>query len=524
MAFLLCPLCQRALQVPEQYAGQHMKCEHCQGLFSVPEQPGSPPPVAQPPVAPAAPANMETTSATTTSTVVADEDHLSEQRDQPRDERGRWPASTGTTPAVPPPPLAAGAGDQPSVPPPVLADAAPQQGKDGKDKDGKGGDDDVPPEVLAVRARMDRIEKEWPALRDALAAELKAWAEAGGNEADDPALRMSIGQGNYLKVLAGLMPDTSPAAARPEVRLARCPHCGQANRIRIEMAIAGRQLVCGKCDQPFLVPTEDQQDYTEAKPPPVIESGQDEAAPSAAAYTGPGAMSQEEMDRLNNPPPPPSPPPPEEAAADAGTDTDQERTAFAEAVRRAKAEQEEAYRQSRGQFLRERQVELEGKASVARQDREARNRARRGADQRRVASRAGLGFVYQAMDFGQDVATALGVSDEGPGQREQEVLAEVRKTNDLLQQLLSKETGDGASYAERNVGEPVAEATGKVASPGAKQQRQPSTRMSDTTLNTLARAINGPAQRPSQPAGGGAPGHGGGRNNWIGEILRFLGM
>ena len=33
---LLCPNCQKMLQVPEQYAGQLMKCPLCSGTFTVP--------------------------------------------------------------------------------------------------------------------------------------------------------------------------------------------------------------------------------------------------------------------------------------------------------------------------------------------------------------------------------------------------------------------------------------------------------------------------------------------------------
>lgn len=56
---LLCPNCQKTLTVPEQFAGQTMKCPLCNGNFTVPSlpaptEPASPPP---PPVsAPAAPA------------------------------------------------------------------------------------------------------------------------------------------------------------------------------------------------------------------------------------------------------------------------------------------------------------------------------------------------------------------------------------------------------------------------------------------------------------------------------------
>ncbi len=65
---LLCPNCQKMLTVPEQYAGQLMKCPLCSGTFSVPALPGAPsvepprafsspppmPPVSPPPVVNAA--------------------------------------------------------------------------------------------------------------------------------------------------------------------------------------------------------------------------------------------------------------------------------------------------------------------------------------------------------------------------------------------------------------------------------------------------------------------------------------
>jgi hypothetical protein len=68
---LLCPNCQKMLTVPEQYAGQLMKCPLCGGTFTVPGLPASvpaaaaapagtaPPPAAPPPSAPA-PSQPET--------------------------------------------------------------------------------------------------------------------------------------------------------------------------------------------------------------------------------------------------------------------------------------------------------------------------------------------------------------------------------------------------------------------------------------------------------------------------------
>lgn len=56
---LLCPNCQKMLQVPEQYAGQQMKCPMCAGAFTVPALPQMPVaasmPVAPPPVPTAPP-------------------------------------------------------------------------------------------------------------------------------------------------------------------------------------------------------------------------------------------------------------------------------------------------------------------------------------------------------------------------------------------------------------------------------------------------------------------------------------
>jgi hypothetical protein len=46
---LLCPNCQKMLQVPEQYAGQLMKCPLCTGTFTVPALPQSPAPPPPPP-------------------------------------------------------------------------------------------------------------------------------------------------------------------------------------------------------------------------------------------------------------------------------------------------------------------------------------------------------------------------------------------------------------------------------------------------------------------------------------------
>src|ERR1700722_17421884 len=61
---LLCPNCQKPLTVPEQYAGQPMRCPLCSGTFTVPALPtpvaSAPPPVEPlptPSVAPSPPAD-----------------------------------------------------------------------------------------------------------------------------------------------------------------------------------------------------------------------------------------------------------------------------------------------------------------------------------------------------------------------------------------------------------------------------------------------------------------------------------
>jgi hypothetical protein len=45
---LLCPNCQKKLTVPEQYAGQMMRCPLCQGTFTVPSLPSAVPPAETP--------------------------------------------------------------------------------------------------------------------------------------------------------------------------------------------------------------------------------------------------------------------------------------------------------------------------------------------------------------------------------------------------------------------------------------------------------------------------------------------
>jgi hypothetical protein len=52
---LLCPTCQKQLQVPEQYAGQMMQCPLCSAKFTVPMLPQMPGAVAPPPPPPPAP-------------------------------------------------------------------------------------------------------------------------------------------------------------------------------------------------------------------------------------------------------------------------------------------------------------------------------------------------------------------------------------------------------------------------------------------------------------------------------------
>jgi hypothetical protein len=62
---LLCPNCQKMLTVPEQYAGQLMKCPLCSGTFTVPALPGAPsvepaPAFSSPPPAPPPPPVVNT--------------------------------------------------------------------------------------------------------------------------------------------------------------------------------------------------------------------------------------------------------------------------------------------------------------------------------------------------------------------------------------------------------------------------------------------------------------------------------
>jgi len=59
---LLCPNCQKMLQVPEQYAGQLMKCPLCAGTFTVPAlpTPPAPPPPPPAPTPPPPPAPAQT--------------------------------------------------------------------------------------------------------------------------------------------------------------------------------------------------------------------------------------------------------------------------------------------------------------------------------------------------------------------------------------------------------------------------------------------------------------------------------
>jgi hypothetical protein len=52
---LLCPNCQKMLTVPEQYAGQLMKCPLCAGTFTVPGLPSAPTAAAPPPAPPPGP-------------------------------------------------------------------------------------------------------------------------------------------------------------------------------------------------------------------------------------------------------------------------------------------------------------------------------------------------------------------------------------------------------------------------------------------------------------------------------------
>ncbi len=75
---LLCPNCQQMLNVPEQYAGQLMKCSKCSGTFTVPGLPAStaatltmPPPSPPPAQAETYPVQVEAPVTTSTSTAPA---------------------------------------------------------------------------------------------------------------------------------------------------------------------------------------------------------------------------------------------------------------------------------------------------------------------------------------------------------------------------------------------------------------------------------------------------------------------
>src|SRR5437764_8607264 len=50
---LLCPSCQKMVTVDNQYAGQQMRCPHCNNVFTVPALPSEPSPPTMPPPAPA---------------------------------------------------------------------------------------------------------------------------------------------------------------------------------------------------------------------------------------------------------------------------------------------------------------------------------------------------------------------------------------------------------------------------------------------------------------------------------------
>ena len=51
---LLCPSCQKKLTIPDQYAGQLMKCPLCQGIFTAPSLPPTTSPDIMPGPLPAA--------------------------------------------------------------------------------------------------------------------------------------------------------------------------------------------------------------------------------------------------------------------------------------------------------------------------------------------------------------------------------------------------------------------------------------------------------------------------------------
>lgn len=543
---LACPLCQQPLAVPELYAGQVMKCARCQGTFTVPEVPGTKPPEAQPVAAPPAdpPAPTPTVSAPApaptpapapapppleidldlsdkpadwahndwewlrkkiedrTRNAALDVEHEAARAAWFDKETARLARKGEAVPGEmseqwfrdhPMPGYSKGEGGWRRF----LSDEEVEQRDDLIDRTGK----------AWYRQRREREEASGgrPLSPEdvALLEKLKAWGASGADPDTDPSMAEAPGRANYLKVLAGLLEENK--TSDPALLVVRCPSCGTPNRVP-ENVQAFQPMVCGNCKKTFNVPPRE----GEALPPPAV--------PEQQAATGEGQVT-----------------PPTAPAQDMGTG---EKEATPVPYRGAKTvlagkgdidlgpSQEEIDRAigtSIGK-LRARAEKLSPQVEKARAARMARNRSRRGAAQRRVAGRLGLGGIYQAIDFGQDVLTAFGRNDEGTSDPEREMLAELKAIAEKLDVLASIQSGDGASLAERNVGEsddrqPAAGGKPNAASsPTARAARA----LNDPTLSLLARAFQGPAQRPSQQAGPAQPG--GGRNNWIGELLRFLGM
>jgi hypothetical protein len=116
---LLCPNCSKMLTVPEQYAGQLMKCPLCSGTFTVPGLPTAPAPAPAPSLA-AAPAEptLAPTLSPTSSPVASEVYHLTPEPEPLADANTFSPVprpAAAETTAATTPPTAPSLGTEPAL-------------------------------------------------------------------------------------------------------------------------------------------------------------------------------------------------------------------------------------------------------------------------------------------------------------------------------------------------------------------------------------------------------------------------
>jgi len=280
------------------------------------------------------------------------------------------------------------------------------------------------------------------------------------------------------------------------VKLA-CPSCGQS--LGVPRSYAGMMLKCPACSAAFtapgddapqwdayLVPTPGAPDWAEPEytPQPPTEEAvataaylneqSDRIAAEARESEGRRAAALAGLGPGGEAPP--------DFARDAGE------------VAQSEAARDEWSRDVHRQGLERKLEGLGPQVEEVRRARGGRNEQRRTGAQRRLRGRAlgmlpGGGALAGLESLADDIAEAAGLRDEGAGDKERELVAEAKRTNQLLEELLRDQVNDGASLAERNRGEGEGHGVRKRAAPGAAALARPSAAAAQATGRPLLRAL-----------------------------------